>query len=241
MQQSLKQLMELQKLDTELNRLEEMRGDLPSQVRSLNKEVDDAKKEHKENEIKLQSYQKERDLLDMEIKDLEGKKKKYQSQLFEVKTNREYDAVTHEIETVTAEIEMKENRLLELMDLDADLKKKLEDEHKTITELEEKLKVNSIELEKKMAATEKDEATLKHERDKIIHKMDKRLISTYERIRKAKSGFAVVPVLRNACGGCFKSLPPQKILEIRPMDRIFLCDVCGRILVWDDHASEKAG
>jgi len=240
LQQSLKQLMELQKLDTQLNQLEETRGDLPHQVRRLNQELDDANKELEENKEKLQSCRKERDLLDLEIKDLEGRKGKYQSQLFKVKTNREYDAVTQEIETVTANIEMKENRLLELMDLDTELKKTLEEESKVVEKLKEKLEVRSVELKKKMTATEKGEASLNHEREKIVHKLDNRLLATYERIRKAKSGFAVVPVIRNACGGCFKSLPPQKILEIRPMDKIYLCEVCGRIIVWDDAVSEQA-
>ena len=89
-----------------------------------------------------------------------------------------------------------------------------------------------------MAETEKDEAALQDRRGKIVRKITPRILSSYERIRKAKNGTAVAPVIRNACGGCFKSLPPQRILEIRQMDRMYLCEVCGRILVWDEKVAE---
>lgn len=238
MQQVLNQLATLQDLDSQLAQLESLRGDLPHQVNRLKQELEETVKTKQNYEDKLLAYQKERSIAEMEMKALGGKKQKYQTQLFEVKTNREYDAVTHEIESVNVNIEKKENRILELMDLEEETSKSIEEHDEDIQRLQKQLDTISQELEKQMAKTEKDEAILKHEREKVLHKLNSRYITAYERIRRAKNGLAVVPVVRGACGGCFKSLPPQKILEIRQMDRIYLCEVCGRILVWDEKRHE---
>ena len=238
MQQVLNQLATLQDLDSQLAQLESLRGDLPHQVNRLKQELEETVNTKQNYEDKLRAYQKERGIAEMETKALGGKKKKYQTQLFEVKTNREYDAVTHEIESVNVNIEKKENRILELMDLEEETSKSIEEHDEEVQRLQKQLDTISQELEKQMAKTEKDEAILKHEREKVLHKLNSRYITAYERIRRAKNGLAVVPVVRGACGGCFKSLPPQKILEIRQMDRIYLCEVCGRILVWDEKRHE---
>jgi len=238
LQKTLKHLIDLQKLDSELSQRESLRGDLPHQVSRLKKELEEAESLLKDREAKLTLYQKERGITEMDIKTLEGKKTKYQNQLFEVKNNREYDAVTYEIEKVKSDIETKESRILELMGLEEETSRFIGTEKIEIQKLSNQLDTKSIELKKRLAETEKDEARLKDQRDKILRKLEPRIISTYERIRSAKNGFAVVPVIRNACGGCFKALPLQRIMEIRHMARLFLCDVCGRILVWDEEVSE---
>jgi len=238
LQQVLSQLTTLQDLDSQLAQLESLRGDLPHQVNRLKQELEETVKTKQNYEDKLLAYQKERSIAEMEMKALGGKKQKYQTQLFEVKTNREYDAVTQEIESVNVNIEKKESRILELMDLEEETSSAIEEYKEEVQKLQKKLDNISQELEKQMAKTEKDEAILRHEREKVVHKLNTRYLTAYERIRKAKNGLAVVPVVRGACGGCFKSLPPQKILEIRQMDRIYLCEVCGRILIWDEKRHE---
>lgn len=238
MKEVLEQLIELQKLDSQILSIESMRGDLPHQVNRLNRELKEAEQNFNDIENKLQDYQKEHNLIEMEIKALEGEKQKYQSQLFEVKNNREYDAVTHEIESVKDEIGKKETRILELMDLDKELKESLETSKKHQKEIHQKFLERKAELDKRMEETEKDEARLKDLRDKVIRKLEPRILANYERIKKAKNDIAVVSVIGNACGGCFKTLPPQRILEIRAMNQIYLCEVCGRILTWDEEKSE---
>lgn len=240
MRHVLEKLIELQKLDSQLQQLESLKGDLPQQVSRLQQEFGEAERTVEEKEKKLQVYQKERGMAEMEIKGLEGKQKKYQNQLFEVKTNREYDAVTHEIEAVKANIDKKECRLLELMEFEEETKKSLESTKKEIEKLRKQLSDRKEELKKRLAETEKDEAAYTDKKDKIVRRLEPRISSTYERIRKAKNGLAVVPVARSACGGCFKTLPPQRILEVRQMNRIYLCEVCGRILVWDEKESENS-
>ena len=104
--------------------------------------------------------------------------------------------------------------------------------------MHQQFRERKTELDKLLEKTEKDEAALKDQRDKIVRKLEPRIVSNYERIKKAKNEHAVVPVIRNACGGCFKTLPPQRILEVKAMNRIYLCEVCGRILTWDNDKSE---
>ena len=123
----LEQLISLQNIDSELIKLRSIRGDLPQQVKKLEDELSETEEKLNDQENKLQMYKKEHDVAKLEIKALEGKLQKYQTQLFEVKNNREYDAVTMEIENVKENIDQKEGRLLELMDLDAELQKSIEE------------------------------------------------------------------------------------------------------------------
>lgn len=238
MRDVLGRLMELQEVDSKLSQLESLRGDLPHQVSRLNVEYENTKKALENREAQLLAHQKERSTTELEIRALEERQKKYQSQLYEVTNNKEYDAVTHEIEAVKTEIESKESRVLELMDLESETTETIEAAREAIGELDERLNQNRLELQGRLAKTEKEEIALQDKRDKILREITPRIFSSYERIRKAKSGFAVTPVIRNACGGCFTSLPPQRVLEIRKMDRLHLCEVCGRILVWDEKVSE---
>ena len=238
MKDVLERLIQLQKLDSEILHLESMRGDLPQQVSRLTQSLKEAEQDLEDTNNKSRDYQKEQDMIALEIKALEEKKQKFQSQLFEVKNNREYDAVTHEIESVKDEIGKKETRLLELMDLNKEIKESLKNKTENLEELHQQFRERKTELDKLLEKTEKDEAALKDQRDKIVRKLEPRIVSNYERIKKAKNEHAVVPVIRNACGGCFKTLPPQRILEVKAMNRIYLCEVCGRILTWDNDKSE---
>ncbi len=239
MQQVLKHLIKLQEIDSQLKQLESLKGDLPHQVSRLEHELESAEIKLKESEEKLQAYRKERGITEMEIKALEGKQTEYQNQLFNVKTNREYDAVTQEIETVQEDIGKKESRLLELMDIEEETRNFLGTVQEEIEKVKQRFDEKNKELKKRLANTEKDEVLLLDQKEKLLCEFDKRMIATYNRILKAKNGFAVVPVVRNACGGCFKTLPHQRIFEIRQMNRLFLCEVCGRILVWDEQKSES--
>ena len=239
LEQVLKQLVELQELDSKLMHLESLKGDLPHQVSLLRADLDKARSELEDSQNKNVLYKRERGIAEMEDKALEGKQKKYEAQLFQVKTNREYDAVTHEIEGVKEQITTKEGRILELMDLEEETKTTTEQLTETIGKMETKLLEKEKQLKEKLAKTEKDEARLHDQRDKVHRVLTPRMLSTYDRIRKAKTGFVVAPVVKRGCGGCFKSLPPQRIVEIRQMNKIYLCEVCGRILVWDPDKSEN--
>jgi uncharacterized protein len=239
LRQLIEKLMELQRIDTQLRQLEGLKGDLPNQVKKLNQDLTEAETSLETNEKKGVDYKKEAGIVEMEIKALEGKQKKYQNQLFEVKTNREYDAVTHEIEAVKIEIGKKEGRLIELMDLVENGGKFVEEAKNQMTRLQGEFERKNSDLQKKQEATERDEIALKDKRQKALKGIEPKWIASYERIRNAKNGLAMVPIVLNSCGGCHKRFPPQRILEIREGDRLFMCDVCGRMLVWDESISDR--
>lgn len=238
MKNTLKKLIELQKVDTQLQYLERSKGDLPQKVGMLKRRLEEAEESLKDSERMLDGYRKEHGRLEIEIKAQRGRQEKYKAQLLEVKNNREYDAVTQEIEAAKAAIEQKENRLLELMDLEEQTTGSIQIKKEEMDKLKEQLERSNDELTKRLAKTEKEEIELKERREEIIKELKPRIVSTYNRIARAKDGLAVVNVVRGACGGCFKSLPPQKILEVRSMDKIYTCDICGRILVYEEDDSE---
>jgi predicted nucleic acid-binding Zn-ribbon protein len=218
-------------------KLEREKGDLPNQISRLERELKENEEELLNTEKRSKIYQKERGITEMEIKALEGKQKKYQLQLFEVKNNREYDAVTHEMEAVKLNIENQENRVIELIDLEEETQQSLKQLRESTEQLKKQLDEKKRALKQRLEKTEKREAELNHKRETLIRNLRPQVAATYERIRKAKNGLAVVPVIRDACGGCFKTLPPQRRLEIRQKNRLFICEVCGRLLVWDDRQS----
>lgn len=234
MQDTMKNLIALQQIDLELKHLKDLRGDLPNQVQKLQKKFKEAENNLIEKQDQLTQYKKEKRVAELDIKQLDKKLEKYQSQLYEVKNNKEYDAVSKEIEVVKESISEKEDRIIELIDLEEQFGKEIEEDKNELVDMKKDLKKKNYELKKMMGKTEKVELQLNHEREKSVHSLNNRYLSMYDRISKARDGLAVVAILRNACGGCLNRLPPQRILEIRNKKIIYLCEVCGRILVWDE-------
>ncbi|MBN2104477.1 hypothetical protein JW835_10600 [bacterium] len=240
MKEVLEWLVELQKVDLQLKQLEALRGDLPHQVEMLTQDVNQVKTTLQEQKIQLQDFHKEKDMLELEVKELEERQKKYQDQLYQVKNNREYDAVSMEIESVKETISNKETRIIELITLEEELQKSIASSEEEESQVQNRLSDKEGDLKKRLGQTEKQEKSLRTERDKLAKKLPPRILGTYQRIFNAKNGLAVVPVMRHGlCGGCFKNLPPQRVLEIREMKRMYLCEVCGRILVWDEEAANQ--
>ena len=227
----LKILYELQILDDQLDELEELRGDLPNAVEALEEKIADMKSEitAKEKERK-ESLEKRKDN-EEEIEKLKENQKKFKAQLYQVRNNKEYDALTKEIdhtEDLVGKLEAENNSL-------ADLSKKLSDEIEEITpmlnESKEGLKVKEADLKEIVKANEKEEAKLRAKRKEIEALTKKPDYLAYMRIRKAKKGKAVATIKRSACSGCHNIVPPQRQLEIRRNNKLFFCEYCGRILV----------
>lgn len=237
MEQVLNHLAELQKVDSEILEIESLRGDLPQQVEQLQAQLNAAESALSETKQKYDACLKEKAGLEMAVKEANEKKEKYKAQLYEVKTNREYDAISMEIEAVDIRVAEAENRLLELIDIEESLKETLEQKEDTFNTLSAEFDTKKGDLLKLMAKTEKEELALQDQREKILRHIDMRTTATYTRIQR-KYGNAIVPVVRRACGGCYKALPPQRVLETRRRDKLILCEVCGRILVWDEDQSE---
>ncbi len=240
METRLQSLYTLQKIDTELQDIHEMKGDLPQIVEALESKVEELKKKIKDYNDMIKQSKISRDKADVEILDLAEKVEKYKKQQLQVKSNKQYDALTKEIENAentSAKLE-KEMELLErnMVAAKAEVDTHTAQLGESATELQDRQK----ELREVNKEHEKEESKLRHEREKIVGKIDRDDLAKYELIRKAKGGNAVVPVKRGACGGCFKRVPPQMILELRQNSKFYQCEHCGRILVSDKIVEKSA-
>ncbi len=223
--------MELQDIDDQLAIIESKKGSLPQRVEKLETSADELSTELTEAESTLAEYQKELHGIEGSLMDGREKLKKYQDQLYLVTTNREYDALTNEIETVKTDMEEQEERQLILEGEIEDISSRIDTLKTDSGKLSDDLNKNRTELSDKTAETEATQSDLEAKRGELVKGISQRYLRKYERILKARRQ-AVVKVQRDACGGCHKHLSPQRLFEIRQMDALIECENCGRILVY---------
>jgi uncharacterized protein len=236
----LQQLYALQQVDSHLDELQELKGDLPGEVRSLEEQLATLNAERAAHEQAMKQSFAQRDDADAQIVSMKERLEKYKKQQFAVKTNREYDALTREMDTATETISKHEKGMEQLETAATVARTKMEEAAAKIEELQAQLTEKRAALAEVSKATEDEELQYTHEREKIVARITKADLIAYERIRKAKKGTAVVPVKRQACGGCHNRVPPQKLLELRKNDRIYTCERCGRIIVSDEISQPNA-
>ena len=234
----LKILYQLQLIDSQLDELEELRGDLPNNVNYLSSQINELKEQIKTKEKQKQESLEKRKLNEDEIERLKESQKKFKSQLYQVRNNKEYDALTKEIDYSEEAIKKMEAENDALADSSKALTDEIEEIIPKIKELEKELKEKEAELKEIIKANEKEENKLREIHKKIEEQVKKSDLSVYQRIRKAKKGKAVVTIIRSACSGCHNIVPAQRQLEIRRNNRIYTCEYCGRILVSQEIAEE---
>ncbi|MCD6204184.1 MAG: hypothetical protein J7L22_00810 [Candidatus Marinimicrobia bacterium] len=256
MLKELEQLISLQKIDNKLLEINQLKGDLPQIVENLEKSIAALEQE-------LTSNQKRKKEVTLEISDLEGQiddnkehLKRYQDQLYLVTSNKEYDALTSEIDNVRQKIDAAEYKILELNDEIQALKESIKSKELTLSDKRSEIKVHREQLDKMNQKTNEAHTKLMGQREKIVQSIPLRYIREYNRVAKAKDGVAIVPIhqifeektdkkgnieyhpSQVSCGGCHKIVPPQKIVEIRSGKSLIRCEFCGRLLYWDDKTSE---
>lgn len=239
MKKVVKQLVDLQEIDSRFDALQLQKGDLPMIIQEAEEDLESKLADKEDNEESIKKGEADRRMFQLEIEASKAKLKQYEDQLYKVQTNKEYDAISLEIDTKKMEIKELENKILQSLEEEEEYKKSVEELAEEIKKLEVQLGEYKTELEEIIQHTKSEEAQLEKQREKILADMDKRYQRQYEKIRKAKGGLAVVPIKKNSCGGCFSAVPPQKIVEIREMNRLYTCEHCGRILVWTDNLSEN--
>jgi len=233
LENTLRHLFALQQVDTKIQEIQDLKGDLPQVVSTLQDQVGGAKGHLKELEASMKSAKIERDNADVELIELAEKVEKYKNQQLQVKSNKQYDALTKEIETAETRSAKLEKDMQALEGKMQVTKTDIESATANLAELEAELQERQKELREVNKEHEKEELKLQHEREKLTARIDKSDIQRYERIRIAKGGMAVVAVRRGACGGCFSRVPPQRILELKQNSKFHTCEHCGRILVSD--------
>ncbi len=225
-------LMHLQEIDRQLATLESVKGDLPQRLEAITQELESKQEvwQEKENAIRetMTAQQRARD----EVVLMREKLKKYQSQLYQVKNNREYDAITIEIENTEKEADALEYKILEYEEWLAKLQQERDELNPLIEELGARRSESREILEKTLATTRDDEQKLYLEREETVKGLPRQILSTYNRIRSGRGGVALAMLRDGACSECSSRIPPQRGLEIRQMDKLYLCEVCGRIMIW---------
>ncbi len=229
--QKLEALLKLQNIDSALDSIKKMRGDLPEEVRDLEDEVAGI-------ETRISKFNKEIAVLEEDItknrnakREAEKLVNKYKDQQMNVRNNREYDAISKEIELQQLEMELADKRTREF---EFKILNKKDDVSETETRLNTRkkdLEAKRKELSVLIAESEEDEQKLLNNRDKAVKYVEERLLRPYDKLRgNYPNGLAVVLVKRGACGGCFSAVPPQRQADIKDKKRIIVCEHCGRIL-----------
>jgi len=227
----LKILYKFQLIDDQLDELEELRGDLPNAVRELEDQINSSKEGISSKEKEQKDSLKKREENEGEVEKQLENQKKFKAQLYQVRNNKEYDALTKEIDHTDDVISKLGAENDGLADLSKSLTQQIEEFKPKLFELNDELKTKKADLKEIIKANEKEEAKLRKERKKIEEEVKKTDLSAYTRIRKAKRGKAVSTIKRSACSGCHNIVPSQRQLEIRRNNRLFYCEYCGRILV----------
>ena len=234
MQEKILALYELQKIDSKIDEINKVKGELPLEVQDLEDEMAGMKTriEHINAEIEeLNTLSKQRK---REVDQAKIMISNYKEQQNNVRNNREFDAITKEIEYQELEIELAEKRLKEYAAGVKVKKAQLEEAEALSKERTADLGAKKAELEGIEAETAPLVAEYSVQADGVKEKIDERLLAAYERIRRnVRNGLAVVTVKRDACGGCVNRIPPQRQVEIRQGKRMIICEYCGRILVTD--------
>lgn len=234
-EEKLASLVKLQKIDSKLDNIKVLKGELPMEVSDLEDEIEGLNARQNRIEEEINGMKQFIEDKKNAIKEAGELKKKYEKQSENVKNNREFEAINKEIEMQTLEIKLAEKHIKDATEDIAEKAKHLESAKKAIDTKEGNLKTKKTELEKIIGETEKEEKQFKKQESTAREDVEPRLLNSYDRIRNNyRNGLAVVPVERDSCGGCFNAVPPQKQSEIRQRKKIIVCENCGRILVDDE-------
>jgi predicted nucleic acid-binding Zn-ribbon protein len=238
-EQKLIALYTLQQIDSQIDKIRIIRGELPLEVQDLEDEIAGLETRIANFKSEIENLQKQIEEKDNAIKESQALIKRYEEQLMNVRNNREYDALSKEVEFQKLEIELAEKRKNEAKDKIALLEEEIADATARLDERKKDLEAKKEELDDIVAETEKEEQELLKKSEENEKYIEERLLTAYKRIRKnARNGLAVVQIERDACGGCFNKIPPQHQLDIKLHKKIIVCEYCGRILV-DSEIAEK--
>jgi len=234
-EEKLTAVLTLQKIDSKIDEIKILKGELPMEVKDLEDEIEGLLTRMNNIDAEIDSINKYISARNDAKKDALTLIKKYEKQQDNVKNNREFEAIKKEIEMQELEVKLTEKHMkdasFEVKERQAQLTKTEE----RLSVLKDALKVKKTELEKIIADTDKEEKQLLAKSNDAKSKVDERLLTAYERIRNSyKNGLAVVPIMRDSCGGCFNIIPPQRQSEIRQRKKILVCEHCGRVTVDND-------
>ena len=239
-EEKLKTLYQLQTSLSEIDEKRALRGELPLEVQDLEDEIAGLTLRIDKIQQEIREFQTAVTQKRVEMDQAQKSIERYQKQLDEVKNNREYDTLTKEIEYQSLEIELCEKKIKEALIKIEEKTHALEEGRENIKERQEDLKHKRSELNEIVQETREEEEKLRERIAELETKIEPRLLSSFKRIRKnARNGLGIVYVQRDACGGCFNKIPPQRQLDIKMNKKVIVCEYCGRIMIDPELAGVK--
>ena len=239
-EQKLQALYELQTTLTAIDEKRALRGELPLEVQDLEDEIAGLDTRIEKIDTEIKEFQSAITMKKGEVQEAQANLERYNNQLNEVRNNREYDSLSKQIDYERLEVELCNKKIKEATDQVAYRTNDLEIAKTEREERQKDLDEKKSELEDILAETREEETMLKERAEDLEVKIEPRLLSSFKRIRKsARNGLGIVYVQRDACGGCFNKIPPQRQLDIKMHKKIIVCEYCGRILIDPELAGVK--
>lgn len=239
-EQKLQALYELQTTLTAIDEKRALRGELPLEVQDLEDEIAGLDTRIEKFDTEIKEFQSAITMKKGEVQEAQANLERYNNQLNEVRNNREYDSLSKQIDYERLEVELCNKKIKEATDQVAYRTNDLEIAKTEREERQKDLDEKKSELEDILAETREEETMLKERAKDLEVKIEPRLLSSFKRIRKsARNGLGIVYVQRDACGGCFNKIPPQRQLDIKMHKKIIVCEYCGRILIDPELAGVK--
>lgn len=236
----LKSLYQLQTMLSEIDKIRILRGELPLEVEDLEDEIEGLKTRIENTTDEIKELRARINELKTKIDLANDKLAGYKSQLDNVRNNREYDLLNKEIEFQTLEIELCNKRIREAAAAEKNKEELIERSKATLDERSQDLEVKKNELDEIVAETKAEEEKLREKAKNLEISIEPRLLTAFKRIRKnSRNGLGIVYVQRDACGGCFAKIPPQRQLDVRMRKKVIVCEYCGRILIDPELAGVK--
>ena len=239
-EEKLKTLYQLQTALSAIDEKRTLRGELPQEVNDLEDEIEGLNTRIQRIQTDIDDFQQAIVQKKGEIADAQASVNRYKAQLDEVKNNREYDTLSKEIEFQSLEIELCNKKIREAQARISEKNEELQANKVLMDERKGDLEVKKSELDEIMEETRAEEEKLKEKVKDYEAKIEPRLLTSFKRIRKnARNGLGIVYVQRDACGGCFNKIPPQRQLDIKMHKKIIVCEYCGRIMIDPELAGVK--
>ncbi len=238
MADQIETLKQLQTLDGEIYRLRKQEQDKPLELEQITAEVAAQDTKVKAVETRVTALQLSQKGKEGDLQSREATIKKLQGQLFQLKTNREYTTMQHEISATKADNSVLEEEILKLFDAIDQTKQERQAEQQRLAKEQERLKTEQARIEQELAQIRERVARLERDRQSLIPAVPTQALRVYERILVVREGLALVPLLDNACGGCHRRMPPQVVNEVYLKAKLVTCENCSRILYFDDACSK---
>ena len=239
-EERLKTLYQLQTTLSGIDEKRALRGELPLEVQDLEDELEGLSTRVENIQAEIKEYEQAINLKKGDIEAAKASVERYKTQLNDVKNNREYDTLSKEIEFQSLEIELCNKKIKEAQYRIEEKKEELAQSHEIIEDRQQALDVKRSELDEIMQETREEEDKLKAKVKDLESKIEPRLLTSFKRIRKnARNGLGIVYVQRDACGGCFNKIPPQRQLDIKMHKKVIVCEYCGRIMIDPELAGVK--